>query len=104
MGGAVKAGVGRYRAGDRVRVRFEERPGHIRTPYYVRGKPGWIAEYRGDYPNPEELAYGKDGLPRRPLYSVAFDQRDLWPSYVASGGGDKLYVDLYEHWLEPAVT
>ena len=92
--------VGRFQAGDRVRARFAEPPGHIRTPHYIRGKTGVIERYYGDFPNPEELAYGKDGLPRRPLYLVGFDQGDVWQAYPAAG--DRLYVDVYEHWLEPA--
>ncbi len=92
---------GRFRPGDRVRVRFADPPGHIRTPFYVRGKTGRIEHYHGDFRNPEELAYGKDGLPRRPLYLVGFDQADLWNDYPAATP-DKLYVDIYEHWLEPA--
>ena len=97
----MSAGGGRFRAGDRVRVRLADPPGHIRTPFYVRGKTGWIERYHGDYPNPEELAYGHDGRPARPLYQVGFQQADLWQEYGAMRP-DKLYVDLYEHWLEPA--
>ena len=93
--------VGHFKPGDRVRVRFAEPPGHIRTPHYIRGKTGWVEQYHGDFPNPEELAYGKDGLPRRPLYLVGFKQTDVWQSYQA-GPSDTLYVDIYEHWLEPA--
>jgi hypothetical protein len=97
----VSTGVGRFKPGDRVRVVFADPPGHIRTPFYVRGKTGWIEHYHGDFPNPEELAYGKDGLPPRPLYLVGFNQADLWQQYRAAPT-DKLYVDIYEHWLEPA--
>ena len=97
----MSEGGGRFRAGGRVRVRLADPPGHIRTPFYVRGKTGWIERYHGDYPNPEELAYGRDGRPARPLYLVAFAQADLWQGYGAAPP-DKLYVDLYEHWLEPA--
>jgi nitrile hydratase beta subunit-like protein len=75
-------------------------PGHIRTPFYVRGKPGWIERCHGSFPNPEQLAYGKDGLPPKPLYLVGFKQADLWDRYAASPR-DTLYVDIYEHWLEP---
>ncbi|HEY7061507.1 MAG TPA: SH3-like domain-containing protein [Chloroflexota bacterium] len=96
----MSARVGRFKAGDRVHVRFAEPPGHIRTPHYIRGKTGVVERYYGDFRNPEELAYGKDGLPLRPLYLVGFDQADVWEQYPAAG--DKVYVDLYEHWLEPA--
>ena len=89
----------RFKPGDRVRVRFADPPGHIRTPFYVRGKAGWIEQYHGAFRNPEELAYAKDGLPRKPLYLVGFRQSDLWERYETPD--DKLFVDLYEHWLEP---
>jgi nitrile hydratase subunit beta len=97
----MSAGAGRFRPGDRVRVRFADPPGHIRTPYYVRGKTGWIERYHGDFRNPEELAYGRDGLPRKPLYLVGFHQADLWAERTEAAQ-DVLYVDIYEHWLEPA--
>ena len=91
----------RFKPGDRVRVRAEDRPGHIRTPFYVRGKSGWVERVYGEFPNPELLAYGKDGLPKRTLYLVAFDQSEVWDRYQSSPR-DKLYVDIYEHWLEPS--
>jgi nitrile hydratase len=97
MGRAVSA---KFKPGDRVRVRADDRPGHIRTPYYIRGKTGWIEQVHGDFLNPESLAYGKDGLPKRPLYLVGFNQAEVWKKYGAAK--DKLYVDIYEHWLEPA--
>lgn len=89
----------RFAPGDRVRVRSAHPPGHVRTPWYVRGKPGVVARVLGEYPNPEELAYGRDGLPALPLYEVRFDQRDLWPGY-AGAVRDTLDVDVYEHWLD----
>ena len=90
----------KFKAGDRVRVRAEDRPGHIRTPWYIRGKTGRIQRAYGEFPNPEQLAYGRDGLPKKTLYLVAFDQAEVWGS--AQGSKDKLYVDIYEHWLDPA--
>ena len=91
----------RFKPGDRVRVRTEERPGHIRTPRYVRGKTGWVERVHGEFLNPESLAYGKDGLPKRALYLVGFNQAEVWGKYEPAPK-DKLYVDIYEHWLEPA--
>jgi len=100
MGRAVNEASGRFRSGDRVRVRFEDRPGHIRTPWYVRGKSGWVERVYGDFHNPESLAYGGDGLPTRTLYLVAFNQADVFGA--AEAPKDKVLVDIYEHWLDPA--
>lgn len=84
-----------------MRVRAEARPGHIRTPFYIRGKTGWVERVHGEFLNPESLGHGGDGLPKRPLYLVAFDQSEVWDRYQSSPR-DKLYVDIYEHWLEPS--
>jgi nitrile hydratase len=53
----------------------------------------------GPFANPEELAYGRDGLPARPLYRVRFLQADLWPGYHGPAA-DSVEVEVYEHWLE----
>lgn len=89
----------KFKPGDRVKVRMEDRPGHIRTPWYIRGKSGWIEGVHGEFLNPESLAYGRDGLPRRTLYLVGFNQADVWSN--PGGGEDKVLVDIYEHWLDP---
>ena len=85
--------------GMRVRVREDFPPGHIRTPVYVRGKEGVVARAFGSFPNPETLAIGRDGLPKKALYEVRFRQADLWPDY-AGPKSDTLDMDIYEHWLE----
>jgi nitrile hydratase subunit beta len=90
-----------FRAGDRVRVKADKRAGHVRTPAYVRGKSGWIERVHGEFRNPEQLAYGRNGLPRQALYLVGFRQTDLWQQRYAESPRDNLYVDIYEHWLEP---
>ena len=92
---------GRFHAGDRVRVRNDDRPGHIRTPFYIRGKTGCIERVYGDFRNPESLGHGGDGLPKRTLYLVGFDQNTVWDGYPC-GTSDKVFVDIYEHWLDPA--
>jgi hypothetical protein len=84
--------------GDRVRVREDYPPGHIRTPVYVRGKEGVVTRRFGSFPNPETLAIGRDGLPAKALYEVRFRQKDLWPDY-AGAESDTLDIDIYEHWL-----
>jgi len=86
--------------GDSVQVRLAFPPGHIRTPFYARGKPGVVESYVGNFSNPEELAFGhKDGA-KLPLYRVRFRQLDLWPDYQGPEH-DSAVLDLYEHWLEP---
>jgi nitrile hydratase len=100
MGRAVTSEQTKFKPGDRVRVRTDDRPGHIRTPCYIRGKIGWVERVYGEFLNPESLAYGRDGLPRRTLYLVAFNQADVWEKTAASK--DKVLVDIYEHWLDPA--
>lgn len=86
--------------GDRVRVRQAQKPGHVRTPGYLKGHLGRIEGIIGNFPSPEDLAYGLSGRPERTLYRVGFRQTDLWDGYEGSAG-DLLYADVYEHWLEP---
>lgn len=91
----------KFRPGERVRVMKAYPLGHVRTPYYVRGCTGTIERLCGAFPNPEELAQMRDGLPARPLYRVRFLHRDLWPGY---GGdpADVVEVEIFQHWLEAA--
>ena len=91
----------RFRAGDRVKVRRADVPGHIRTPWYIRGHTGVIERLCGAYPNPEELAYARSGLPAQPLYRVRFMQREVWPDYAGTAA-DTVDIEIYQHWLEPA--
>jgi len=93
----------RFAVGDRVRVREAYPPGHLRTPHFIRGKQGQVTRVIGAFANPEELAYGRKGLPKRPLYWVQFPQTELWPDY-AGGEDDSAVVDVYEHWLEPVAA
>lgn len=91
----------RFRAGDQVMVRAAYPLGHVRTPFYIRGKSGVIERFCGAYPNPEELAYARSGLPKQPLYRVRFRQADVWKDYRGKAH-DTVDVEIYQHWLEPA--
>ncbi len=90
----------RFKSGDQVKVRVGAPPHHFRTPTYIQGKVGAIARVHGAFRNPEILAYGGDGLPKQPLYLVRFTQQEVWGSYAAAPH-DTLFIDIYEHWLEP---
>jgi nitrile hydratase subunit beta len=89
----------KFNPGDHVRIRVGSPPGHFRTPSYVQGKIGQIEAIHGEFRDPESLAYGKDGVPKKFLYLVSLNQTQLWESYTASTS-DRLFIDIYEHWLE----
>ncbi len=91
----------RFRPGDRVRVRDIGTPGHVRIPFYAREHVGVVERYCGAYPNPEELGYGRPGLPPIDLYRVHFRQAALWPGYAGTVQ-DTLEIEVYDHWLAPA--
>ena len=96
----ARPGAGRFAPGDRVQVSSRPVVGHCRTPWYLRGKTGVVAEIHGTFRNPEQLAYHKPGLPAQVLYKVQFKQDDIWGGY-AGPASDRLEADIYEHWLEP---
>ncbi len=75
-----------------------DKSGHIRIPYYVRGKTGEVLELCGFYLNPEDLAVGKTAGPAIPLYRVLFRQSELWPDYDGPPQ-DTLAIEIYDHWL-----
>ena len=91
----------RFAVGDRVRVAAAHPPGHRRTPYYIRGRTGVVERYCGVFRNPEELAYGFSGEPRRHLYRVRFPQSEVWRDYDGPAQ-DTLDLEVFQHWLEKA--
>lgn len=104
-GGEI-AVTGRFSPGDTVLVRndWPEAAGkrvHIRTPHFVRGHEGVVERVLGAFPNPEDLAFGRPGLPPKTLYQVKFAQRALFPDGKGAAH-DTLTADIFEHWLEPA--
>ena len=88
-----------FTIGDKVKIRHASPPGHVRTPYFIRGKTGEIIRIIGEYANPEELAYGRDGKPFQPIYSVKFLQNNLWSNYLGHSK-DSAIVEVMENWLE----
>jgi hypothetical protein len=90
-----------FSVGDKVRVMKAYPLGHVRTPYYIRGCVGEIERVCGSFPNPEELAQMRDGLPALPLYRVRFRQTDVWPDYDGNPE-DVVEIEIYQHWLDKA--
>ena len=90
----------RFVRGARVRVRAWFPPGHVRTPWYCRGKVGEVERICGRFRNPEQLAYGNREANLETLYRVGFSSSSLWPDYAGSRR-DRVEIEIYEHWLEP---
>ena len=91
----------KFKPGERVKVLKAYPLGHVRTPYYIRGHVGQIERICGAFPNPEELAQMRNGLPPVPLYRVRFAHKDVWPDY-SGNPNDVLEVEIFQHWLEKA--
>lgn len=86
----------RFRPGDRVRVRLDFVPGHIRLPGYIRGKSGVVIGESPAYPFPDAHAHGVQAQDE-PTYDVQFRSEDLWP-----GGADAalVHVGVFQSYLE----
>ena len=86
----------RFVRGDRVRVKEEFVPGHIRMPAYIRGKAGIVVDISPAYPFPDAHAHGVHAEDE-PTYAVEFRSQDLWPQ-----GADAalVHVDVFESYLQ----
>lgn len=87
-----------YAPGDKVKTTSFGFRGHTRLPQYARGREGRIESFRGAHILPDTNMVG-DG-PAQPLYSVSFLAADLW--LEAAGRKDRVYLDLWESYLEYA--
>ena len=85
--------------GTRVRVRTVCPPGHIRTPFYLRGKTGTIERVLGPFSNPEQLAI-RQTAEAVTLYRVNFSMAEVWGADTENPG-DTIEAELFAHWLTP---
>jgi nitrile hydratase len=85
-----------FKVGDRVRVKLDFVPGHIRMPGYIRGKTGVVVGISPAYPFPDAHAHGVKA-DDEPTYDVRFRSEDLWPQ-----GSDSalVHVGVFESYLE----
>ena len=90
-----------YPIGAKVRLSEMAPPGHVRTPWYLRGKTGVIERDLGLTGDPEALAYGDTDHDRIRLYRVRFDMAEVWGD-VAERPTDTLDAEIFETWLEAA--
>jgi nitrile hydratase len=82
-----------------VRVLALDPPGHVRVPWFLRGRSGRVAAKVALHRDPEHLAYGRRDGPTVAVWRVRFNQVDLWPDYRGHPM-DSVTADLFETWLE----
>lgn len=85
----------RFEPGDRVRVREDYVPGHVRMPGYIRGKSGVVVGESPPYPFPDAHAHGIDAEDE-PTYDVRFRSQDLWPD---SSDAALVHVGVFQSYL-----
>jgi hypothetical protein len=90
---------GRFKVGDRVRVRDAPNLFYSRTQIYTRGVTGTIAARTYQDLVPEDEAFNFDGRIEQ-FYIVRFRQKDLWEEYPFDN--DTVQTEFPERWLEPA--
>lgn len=85
-----------FAIGEKVRVKNEFVPGHVRMPGYIRGKVGVVVGISPPYPFPDAAGHGMQA-PVEPTYDVRFRSRDLWPDSC----DDALnHVGVFQSYLE----
>ena len=88
----------RFKAGERVRVRLDSVPGHMRMPGYIRGKEGVVVGESPAYPFPDAHAHGVSSEDE-PTYDVRFRSEDLWPG---SAEPALVHVGVFQSYLQRA--
>jgi nitrile hydratase subunit beta len=88
----------RFKPGDRVRVRDDFVPGHVRMPGYIRGKTGVVVGESPAYPFPDAHAHSI-AAEDEPTYDVRFRAEDLWPG---SAEPALVHVGVFQSYLTRA--
>jgi nitrile hydratase subunit beta len=87
-----------FEPGDRVRVKTDHVPGHVRMPAYIRGKVGVVVSESPAYPFPDAHAHAVEAQDE-PTYDVRFRSEDLWGSSADSA---LVHVGVFQSYLERA--
>jgi len=98
LGRTNAPGRERFKPGERVRVKSECVPGHVRVPAYIRGKTGVVVSESPAYPFPDAHAHGVEAEDE-PTYDVRFRSEDLWPN---SADPALVHAAVFQSYLEPA--
>jgi nitrile hydratase beta subunit len=95
--GNVAAPEQRFEIGDRVRVRLDSAPGHMRMPGYIRGKVGVVVGVSPPYPFPDAHAHAIEARDELTC-DVRFESSELWPE---SSDQALVHVAVFLSYLEP---
>ncbi len=87
-----------FQPGDRVRVRDDLVPGHVRLPAYIRGKTGVVVAVSPPYPFPDAQAHGVPAQDEATC-DVRFASTDLWPGNCDVA---QVHVGVFLSYLQPA--
>ena len=82
--------------GEKVRVRDDHVPGHVRMPGYIRGKTGVVVGVSPKYPFPDAHAHGIHAEDE-PTYDVRFKAEELWPNDADPA---YVHVGVFQSYLE----
>ncbi|MDP1839711.1 MAG: nitrile hydratase subunit beta [Reyranella sp.] len=85
-----------FKPGDRVRVKTDYVPGHVRMPGYIRGKTGVVVSESPAYPFPDAHAHGVKAADE-PTFDVRFSTEELWPN---SADPAFVNVGVFQSYLE----
>jgi thiocyanate hydrolase subunit alpha/thiocyanate hydrolase subunit beta len=96
---AGQAGTPKFKVGDAVVVRELPVLFYTRTPEYVRGARGEIAEVSYESPAAEDETWGRPDARPEWFYIVAFDLAELWLGYTGTTN-DLLRTEIPQHWLQ----
>ncbi|MGG5823285.1 SH3-like domain-containing protein [Falsiroseomonas sp. HW251] len=88
----------RFQRGERVRVKDDFVPGHVRMPGYIRGKTGVIVGEGPPTPFPDAHAHGLHAEDE-PTYDVRFRSEDLWPKGAEAS---LVHACVFQSYLEQA--
>ena len=86
----------RLAVGDRVRVRDDHVPGHVRMPAYIRGKRGVVVGLSPAYPFPDAHAHGVEAEDERTC-DVRFVSTELWPNAAEPA---MVHAGVFESYLD----
>ncbi len=90
-----------FRPGERVRVVERFPLGHYRVPLYLRGRTGIVERLVQPAVDNEEEGFGLNAGVKRHYYRIAVPMSDIWTDYAGSHR-DRLYIEVFETWLEAA--